>query len=185
MATETVLLALIAVWPKLPELIGPAWPEVFARVAFYVAALREVHDPVERARLTRELWLTFRDYPAARPHLQQALVAASADRTQRQALPNELELHTAPGPIWSDLLVQLRQRVNSTRCRYANVCLAEGDDRAVVPRTQPLAMGRRYSLRFDIGPLSLDSVSRTPSRTHFRLTCCHGSSRATGSTLWL
>jgi hypothetical protein len=165
MVGEDVLRALIAVVPKLPTLLGPAWPEVLARVSLYAAALRDAQDPIERTRLSVEMWLTFRDYPAAKPLLQQALIEVAAAGNQRQASYG-VGPHTAVEPVWFDLVVELQQRLKESSGSELEVRAPERREITVTGHDLDGAVvvdfktGQKYLLRFGIAPRTAGNLAK-------------------------
>src|SRR5215469_7080754 len=119
MDPESVLQAVLHLWDEWSALLGPAWAEVYPRLQALVTRLQATQDSGERASLTAELILVFREYPEVRSRLQAAIQEASRARgvTSRRGsgqMPGDVE-PAPPAPTWSDLLTQLQQQLDQAR----------------------------------------------------------------------
>jgi hypothetical protein len=77
MDTESVLQALLNIWDDLPALLGTDWPDFSKRLQGILERLRSTEDPGARLSRATELVLSFREYPAAWRHMQEAIVEVS------------------------------------------------------------------------------------------------------------
>ena len=109
MEPEAVLQALSDLWDDLPRLVGPAWADLFPRVEALVDRLQRAADTAERASLTADLVLLFREYPLARQRLREAIQEATRERGL--GVRGE-EVTTRRALNWAELLAGLRGRIN-------------------------------------------------------------------------
>jgi hypothetical protein len=104
MDLRRVVVALVALWDELPELVGPAWTELFADMAAMAAKLAEATDDGQRASVVSQLALLFREHPAVATYL-----AAAFAEEQRSTTPGAGE--RALSPAWPEVIADLRERV--------------------------------------------------------------------------
>jgi hypothetical protein len=107
MEPETVLQAVLSIWPELPALLGPSWPALRGRIAAIANSLQAARDSAERYSLVADLILAFRDHGPARRRLQEAIQKTSQERGLTFRSPTSPQPPAARQPPFRSLLARL------------------------------------------------------------------------------
>lgn len=120
MESTRILHTLLDLWDDLPRLVGPAWPEVSARLASLLRDMPTIDERSQQAWFMSEVILLFRPHSEAVQHLRGALPETEQERGRgRQS--GETTSPEAAQP-WDALVHELRQRAHSpVVTRYTDI----------------------------------------------------------------
>jgi hypothetical protein len=120
MEPEAVLQAVLDLWDDLPGLVGPAWPDVYARLVSLLQQMQRAKDAKDRSQLVNELILVFRPHREAGRQLREAM--SRSDQERGRTPKSQGTAPTEGMKRWEELVHSLNQRAPApTVTRYTDI----------------------------------------------------------------
>jgi hypothetical protein len=171
MTLAILLRALLAVWERLPQLLGPAWPEVLPRLGVMIARGQDADTTPKQESVAAELVALIRRFPdlsreiTGQPEVSRLLKPEGVRGRQESATLISVpwkELFQKLDASWKLELPGSDLEDIRENGRVVNLSITRSESTAPLPAERSLAVNGEYQLRLDIGPISPESVVADP-----------------------